>query len=157
KGDLDMDSLNSYGNTETIPPFENAGVKWPLDRIIRGSIPSFHPDAKMSLLIASQKIQDPVFIDTSWLFVGHVDEPLSFLPLAAPAGPRSFLVLANDARLAKSILEAQQKAGNGGVKLFVGKSWIDDSGVETSAEKTIDDVLADADLMATSQAAAASV
>ncbi len=152
----DMDSLNSYGNTETIPPFENAGKKWPHGRIIRGSTSSFYPDKSLAKLFESQGVQDPVYVDTSWLLVGHVDETLSFVTAPKPA-ERSFLVLANDARLAKKMLEDAKTAGHGAEKMFVGKYWLDDTGAETAAEQTIDEVLADTDVMAASAEAAAEV
>jgi len=40
---LDMDSLNSNGNLETIPPYSNGGIDYPLGRLFRGSIPTFIP------------------------------------------------------------------------------------------------------------------
>ncbi|MBI2388114.1 MAG: protein-arginine deiminase [Deltaproteobacteria bacterium] len=152
----DMDSLNSFGNTETIPPFEHAGKKWPLGRIIRGATPSFYPDRSFAALLAAQGVQDPVFVDTSWLFVSHLDETLSFVPAPKPT-QRSFLLLANDARLAKKMLEDAKAAGQGGTKMFLGKYWLDEEGVESPAEVSIDDVLADPDVMAASAEAAAEV
>ncbi len=154
--DPDMDSLNSYGNTETIPPFEHNGKKWPLGRMIRGSTSTFHPDKSLAKLFASQGVQDLVAVDTSWLLVSHVDETISFVAAKDP-GPRSFVVMANDARLAKKMLEDAKAAGHGGEKMFVGKFWLDDTGTEVAAEKTIDEVLGDADIMAASAEAAVEV
>lgn len=157
KANQDMDSLNSFGNTETIPPHEHAGKSWPLGRIIRGSIPSFHPDGVLEKILESQGYQDPVLIDTSWLLVGHVDETISFLPKSGP-GPRSFALLANDARAAKKLLEDAKAAGHGGEKMFIGKAWLDyDTGAEIPAEKTIDEVLADVDVLNASAKAATEV
>ncbi len=153
----DMDSLNSFGNTETIPPFAHGGKSWPLGRILRGSTPSFYPDKKLAALFEAQGVQQPVLIDTSWLLVGHVDETVSFVAAEAP-GARSFLLLANDPRRAKKLLEDARAAGHGDTKVFVGKSWIDhESGDEIPAEKTIAALLDDPDLMAASAAAAAAV
>lgn len=157
KSDLNMDSLNSFGNTETIPPYENGSEKWPLGRIIRGSVPSFHPDATMEKLLESQGQQKPLLIDTSWLFVGHVDETLSFLPMPDSKTSRTFMLLASDARLAKKMLDDQVAAGHGDTMMFVGMKWVDDMGTETPADKSISQVLADADRMAASQKAAADV
>lgn len=157
KAPRDMDSLNSFGNTETIPPFEHGGKSWPMGRILRGSISSFYPDKTLAKLFDAQAVQQPVLVDTSWLLVGHIDETVSFV--AAPkAGARSFLLLANDPRLAKKILEDATMAGHGATKVFVGKSWVDyEARTEIPAEKTIDELLADPDLMAASASAAAAV
>lgn len=153
----DMDSLNSFGNTETIPPFAHGGRSWPLGRILRGSTPSYYPDKQLAALFEAQGVQQPVLIDTSWLLVGHVDETVSFVAAPAP-GPRSFLLLANDPRRAKKLLEDARAGGHGDTKVFVGKSWIDyDSGDEIPAEKTVSELLDDPDLMAASAAAAAAV
>lgn len=158
KSNQDMDTLNSFGNTETIPPYEYAGKSWPLGRVFRGSSPSYYPDKKLAALFESQRVQDPVFVDTSWLLVGHVDETLSFLPRNAPAGPRSFALLANDARAAKKLLEDAKAAGHGDVKMFIDKFWLDyDTGAEIAAVKTVDEVLADVDVMNASAKAAAEV
>jgi len=151
----DMDSLNSFGNTETIPPFEHNGKKWPLGRVLRGSTTSFYPDKSMAKLFAAQLVQEPVFVDTSWLLVGHVDEGISFVAAPKP-GARSFLLLANDARLAKKMLEDAKAAGHGATKMFAGRFWLEESG-EIAAERTIDEVLADADVMAASAKAAVEV
>jgi len=158
KSNQDMDSLNSFGNTETIPPYELAGKSWPMGRMLRGSIPSFHPDTKLERIFEAQGYQDPVLIDTSWLLVGHVDETVSFLPKPKASGPRSFALLANDARLAKKMLEDAKAAGHGGEKMFIGKYWVDyATGEEIAAERSIDDVLADVDVMTASAKAAAEV
>jgi protein-arginine deiminase len=152
KANLDMDSLNSFGNTETIPPFAFGGQSWPLGRIIRGSVPEYHPDASLAKLFDAQQLQKPLLVDTSWLLVGHVDETLSFL-----AKDGGFTLLANDPRLAKTMLEDLVTAGHGDVLMFEGKSFVDDSGNETPAQKSISGVLADADVMAQSQTAAAAI
>lgn len=151
----DMDSLNSFGNTETIPPYEHAGKKWPLGRIIRGATRSFHPDESVTKLFEGQAFQAPVGVDTSWLLVGHVDETISFVTAKEP-GPRSFIVLANDARLAKKLLEDAKAAGHGAEKMFTGKFWLEESG-EVAAERAIDDILADTDIMTASARAAVEV
>ncbi len=158
KHDSDMDSLDSFGNTETIPPYEHGGTAWPLGRILRGSIESFHTDPLFERMLAAQEVQRPLHVDTSWLLVGHVDETLSFVPKpAGAASPRSFWLLANDPRLAKQMFEEQVAKGNGATKLFVGKYWLGDKGEEFPAETTIDAVLADPDVMAESARSAAEV
>ncbi len=149
-----MESLNSFGNTETIPPYTLGSASYPLGRLLRGSIPKFHVDKTLSTIFESQMVQPPVYLDTSWLLVGHVDETLSFLP---SGNARGWIMLANDARLAKKMLEEQVAKGNGGVKMFVGQNWLLDDGTESVAEKSIADVLADTAIMNESAKAATEV
>ena len=147
-----FDTLNSFGNFETIPPYTLNGQTYPLGRVLRGSIPTYYPDQKFQGMIEAQKIQSPVYIDTSWLLVGHVDETTSFVKAPASITPRGWVLLVNDAAMAKTMLETASNAGNGGVPMFVGKSW-----GQSSAQATIDQVLADTDVMSASAEAATEV
>jgi protein-arginine deiminase len=150
-----MDSLDSFGNTETIPPYTLGDKSYPLGRLFRGSIPSFYPDKKFAKMMESQKVQPPVYVDTSWLLVGHVDETISFIKASTPRG---WAMVINDPALAKKMLEDQVEKGNGDVKMFVGKKWINFEGSgELDAEISIADVLADKDIMAESAASGAEV
>ena len=151
---LDMGSLDSMGNTETIPPYELDGVSYPLGRLFRGSVASFYPDRLFSTMLESQGQQPPVYVDTSWLFVGHVDETISFIKANSPRG---WVVLANDARLAKKMLEDAAANGHGSVTMFTGKKWVDDNDKEYPAEATIDEVLANTQIMSESAKAAVEV
>ncbi len=147
-----MDSLNSFGNFETVPPYG----EFPLGRVLRGRTKTFYPDRAFTKMIDAQSIQLPAIdIDTSWLVVGHVDETLSFVQAKSPRG---WVLLANDARLAKKMLEEQVAKGNGSVPMFVGKNWIDwDTEKEIPAQITIADVLADTEVMKASADAAVEV
>jgi protein-arginine deiminase len=145
----DMDSLNSYGNTETIPPHAHAGVTYPLGRILRGSTPSFFPNPAVDDFLAAQRVQPTVFIDTSWLLVGHVDETISFLKSNSSLG---FALLVNDPALAKKMLEDLVGQGHGDAMLFVGKTWINfDTNSTIPAQISVSGVLADTDVMAESK------
>lgn len=135
-----MDTLNSFGNLETIPPYTWSGQSWPLGRVLRGSTPSFYPDTSFDLMVQSQGVQPIVYIDTEWLLVGHVDETTSFIKAASPRG---WVLLLADPTLAKNMLLAQQGNGNGGVQMFVGKFWTGN----VPAVQTINQVLADPDVM----------
>lgn len=147
-------TLNSYGNTETIPPYTLNGVNYPLGRLLRGNIASFAPDPVMTKLMESQQVQPHVYIDTSWLVVAHVDETLSFVK--APTA-RGWVLLVNDPTLARQMLQAEVDRGNGGVQMFIGKSWYDENYRAFPAVKTIAQVLADTDVMSRSASAAAEV
>lgn len=67
-----------YGNLTVSPPT----TRWPHGRVIAGRNTTtgqgFHPDAIGFL--AAQGSQSPVWIDTSWLLIKHVDEIVAFLP-----------------------------------------------------------------------------
>lgn len=152
--DRSMDSLNSFGNFETIPPYAKDGVSYPLGRVLRGNIPTFHPDGHFLKMVESQAVQPPVYVDTSWLLVGHVDETMSFLPVASPRG---WILLVNDAPLARKMLEAEVLAGNGDVKMFEGRQTYGPVGNVISAARSISDVLADTAIMNESAIAAAAV
>lgn len=158
--DSEMDTLDSFGNTETIPPYAFKGTTYPLGRLFRGKANDFFPDTNMSKLLESQGLQPPVYIDTSWLLVGHVDETLSFVKAD---NSRGWTILANDARLAKAMLEEQVKQGNGQTKMFIGKYLsvpVDDEGNQWKdilAETTIQKVLNDPDIMNASAEAAVKV
>jgi protein-arginine deiminase len=151
-----MDSLNSFGNLETVPPHAIGATSYPFGRVIRGQTPTFYPDKTFERMIESQGQQPPIYIDTSWLLVGHVDETLSFVKAATPRG---WKLLVNDARLAKKMLEDQVAAGNGAITMFQGKQWDDenDPNVHTPAEASISAVLADTNVMQASAEAAVEV
>jgi protein-arginine deiminase len=145
-----MDSLNSCGNFETIPPFG----EFPFGRVLRGKTATFFPDPTFVKMVEAQGQQPPVYIDTSWLFVGHVDETISFVKAKTPRG---WALLVNDPTLAKKMLDDQVTSGNGTTPMFVGLSWYDDSGKASAADTTVSGVLANTDVMQTSAKAAASI
>jgi protein-arginine deiminase len=142
----DSDSLDSMGNFETIPPYD----KYPLGRMIRGNTKSFGPDPSFLRMMESQAVQPPVYVDTSWLLVGHIDETISFVKAATPRG---WALLANDPRLAKKMLQDAAMNGNGNAVMFEGLTWDG----QTPAQTTINQVLADMSVMTTSASAAASI
>jgi protein-arginine deiminase len=67
-----------YGNLTVSPATE----AWPEGRVIygRNSVTGdgFHPEVVRFL--AAQRAQPPIWIDTSWLLIKHVDEIVAFLP-----------------------------------------------------------------------------
>jgi protein-arginine deiminase len=153
--DRRMDSLNSFGNLETVPPFQKDGETFPFGRVLRGRTGSFFPDQTFVRMIDGQVQQPAIDIDTSWLFVGHVDETLSFVKASTSRG---WVLLANDARMAKKMLEDQVAAGRGDLTMFVDKSWVNLQTKEKHpAEIAIKDVLADTEVMRASAEAAAEV
>ncbi|WP_234330500.1 protein-arginine deiminase domain-containing protein [Streptomyces acidiscabies] len=118
KPDTPVDwSLNSFGNLETIPPYTNKGRAYPAGRIIMGERKDsgVRPSQKMRTLLASQGLQDPLLLDTSWLGVGHVDEFVQFLPADTPRGWRLGLA---DPDAGLRLLRDAQQAGHGATKMF---------------------------------------
>lgn len=135
-----MDTLNSFGNLETIPPYTKNGVLYTLGKVFRGSTPTFYPDKTFDKMITSQTVQGVFYIDTEWLLVGHVDETISFIKASTPRG---WAMLAADPTLAVTMLQQAQQAGFGNTQMFVGKFW---SGNQPAAV-SINQVLADPDVM----------
>jgi len=136
-------TLNAQGNTELIPP--HAGH--PLGRLLIGRTARFSPDLSYLRLLESQGLQAPLYVDTSWLLIGHVDETLAFIPAQTPRGWR---VLVADPALARRLLQDASDRGHGAARLFAGQTWQTREGLELPAERSVDEVLADADIMADS-------
>jgi protein-arginine deiminase len=148
-------SMNSFGNWEVVPPYRTDEAAYPLGRNIWGSGAKTvdQPDASFAAFVRAQSVQPPLTVDTSWLTVGHVDEIFSFV--RAPS-PRGWTVLVGSPTLARQMLLDLQASGHGSVKLFAGKQSYDfskESEPVVQASRSIDAILADADLMAESQRA----
>ncbi len=143
-------TFNSTGNLETVPPYEKDGVRYPLGRVLMGSTPNARPDPSFTRMLEAQRMQPPLYVDTSWLDVGHVDEIFSFVPAGTPRG---WLTLVADPRLARKMLEDAQAQGHGEARLFTGKYW-GRSRQQALAEVTVSQVLADTAVRDASETAA---
>ncbi|MFF8382286.1 protein-arginine deiminase domain-containing protein [Streptomyces kanasensis] len=110
-------TLNSMGNLETVPPYTHGGRSFPAGRIIMGERKDYgsKPAQAMRTLLASQGMQDPLLLDTSWLHVGHVDEFVQFLPADTPRGWKIGIA---DPEAGLKLLRDAQKAGHGKVRMF---------------------------------------
>ena len=109
-------SLNSFGNLEVTPRLTAEGKDWLLGRVYYGSTPGEQePQKSLVDFLEAQVVQGPVALDSGWLFVGHVDEFISFVPFpnAAP-GAKPFKVLLASPKRAFEILDAEKAAGRGG-------------------------------------------
>jgi protein-arginine deiminase len=111
-------TLNSMGNLETVPPYAHGGRSFPAGRIIMGERKDdgSKPARAMRTLLKSQGFQDPLFLDTSWLHVGHVDEFVQFLP--APGTARGWRIGIADPEAGLKLLRDAQKAGHGSTRMF---------------------------------------
>ncbi|HEY3446636.1 MAG TPA: protein-arginine deiminase family protein [Myxococcales bacterium] len=148
-----MDTLDSFGNLETVPPYSWNGRSYPLGRTYRGSVPTWHPDSSVTTMFESQQVQPPLYVDTSFLLVGHVDETVTFLKAN---NSRGWTIAIADPTLAKTMLEAEETAGHGSAVLFAGMYWPDNWGY-TPADITITDLLNDTAVMSASATAAAGI
>lgn len=73
-------SQDSFGNLEVTPPVTVDGVHYPFGRIYYGRYGNQGPVSGLRDFVASQKVQAPFQIDSTWLCVGHVDEFSSWIP-----------------------------------------------------------------------------
>ncbi|KJV05479.1 hypothetical protein VZ94_17890 [Methylocucumis oryzae] len=94
-------------------------------------------------MLAAQGVQPLLKIDTSWLAVGHVDEILQVVPAN---NRRGWTFAVPDPRLAVRLLRAAQAKDNGEATLFTGRPV--GRFTNASAQRTINEILADAELMA---------
>ncbi|GGK39981.1 hypothetical protein GCM10010124_35820 [Pilimelia terevasa] len=109
------DTFNSFGNLETIPPYRNGGKEFPAGRMVMGEDPGGQgPSALQRRVLAAQGAQEPLYLDSGWLQVGHVDEFLQFLPATSGRGWR-FAVA--DPRGAVALLRRAAETGSGGTPL----------------------------------------
>ncbi len=103
--------IDWFGNLEVSPP-----VPWfPRGRILTGKQKelTFHPD--LLAFLEKQKAQwPPVFVDVSWLTIGHVDEVQNFVPARDRKGWRVLLPCPDTALAALEGLAENQP-------VFVGK------------------------------------
>ncbi|PIM73372.1 hypothetical protein CTU88_06280 [Streptomyces sp. JV178] len=110
-------TLNSMGNVETIPPYAQGDRSFPAGRIIMGHRPDSgsKPAKVMRTFLKSQGLQDPLFLDTSWLHVGHVDEFVQFLPADTPRG---WKLAVADPEAGLKLLRDAKAAGHGSKRMF---------------------------------------
>lgn len=105
--------INSMGNLECIPPFTHDGVHWPSGRIIMGT--HGHYQHHLLEFFRAQEIQDPLLLDTGWLWVGHVDEFVQFLPAKTERG---WVMVVVDTNAALRLLQQARDDGYGSLDLI---------------------------------------
>lgn len=140
-------TLDSFGNLEVSPPVTVDGRTYPLGRIIVGGRrdgdlkhSSRQMMAEVRQFLYAQRVQFPFELYTDWLSVGHVDEIVSFVH--DDTAPKGFRCLLASPTKAKEILQDLSNADYGAIPLFEGKFRGDGS----DAQRTVDEVLADAAL-----------
>ncbi|KAJ8391162.1 hypothetical protein AAFF_G00095910 [Aldrovandia affinis] len=120
--DEKVNSLDSFGNLEVSPPVTVDGKSYPLGRIIIGvAFPTATQGRNMTKVVQdflwAQKVQKPIALFSDWLYVGHVDEFMSFVPAPDRKGFR--LLLASPDAGYKLFKELQHD-GHGRAELFEG-------------------------------------
>ncbi|RDA86527.1 hypothetical protein CP532_1912 [Ophiocordyceps camponoti-leonardi (nom. inval.)] len=102
---------DSMGNLEAIPPYTHSGKTYPAGRAIMGS--QYGEKPYMMNFLKAQELQDPIEIDTSWLFIGHADEFMQFLPYNSSRG---WVLVVSDPLAGLQVLADAMIAGHGEVK-----------------------------------------
>ncbi|MBC8134984.1 MAG: hypothetical protein H8F28_03750 [Fibrella sp.] len=121
--------IDWYGNLEVSPPVPG----YPHGRVLTGFQKElrFHPD--LIAFLEAQELQcPPLYLDVSWLTIGHVDELINFVP--ARGSGKGFRALLPSPQLAKSLLEKAVKGGHGDVEVFAGTKQ------ETTVSKLLNEV-----------------
>lgn len=135
--------IDWFGNLEASPPVKVNGREYRNGRIYVGTQGerSMHPD--VIKFLEAQDAQSPVlWIDTSWLVIGHVDETVSWVPSKVGTPYR---MLMPSPRLAVEILRKAENAAPGGMLNRGTKREGDRPG---EYERPVADALNDKDLMA---------
>ncbi|XP_063032848.1 protein-arginine deiminase type-1-like [Melospiza melodia melodia] len=132
-------SLDSFGNLEVSPPVTVQGKEYPLGRILIGSSFPRVGGRRMAKAVrdflVAQKVQAPVELFSDWLYVGHVDEFLTFVPAPDRKGFR--LLLASPSACYQ-LLKEKQEEGFGEAAMF--------QGLDRVSKPTINEILADEEL-----------
>ena len=123
---------DSFGNLETITPYELDGAAYPVGRVIYGDAgDGYAPHSDFTSFFDAQWVQDPVVLDTSWLIIAHVDEFVQFLPADNAYG---WTIAIKDVPAAFEVLREAQAAGHGDAQVFSRPD---------APQMTIDELLAD--------------
>jgi protein-arginine deiminase len=151
------DTLDSFGNTETTPPYVSPdGRFYPFGRVYRGrggpALPDYRPDPTLSAIIEAQGMQPIFWLDTSWLAVGHVDETVSFVPTETERGWS--LLHAAPLEAVELLEHARDDLGAGEAILFEDRTYPSGGWYPLPAARTVEEVLDDTDVMAATARAA---
>uniref|UniRef100_F6YPC2 protein-arginine deiminase n=1 Tax=Xenopus tropicalis TaxID=8364 RepID=F6YPC2_XENTR len=118
----EVTSLDSFGNLEVSPPVTVNGKDYPLGRILIGSSFPTSSGRRMTKAVRdflyAQRVQAPVELYSDWLYVGHIDEFMTFVPTADKKGFR--LLLASPVACFQ-LFRQKKDEGHGDVTLFQGK------------------------------------
>ena len=133
-------SLNWGGNVEIIPPHTHDGKTYPFGRIVigRGRGSDRMVQRQLDFFDAQAVQGPPISVYVRWLWVAHVDEVFQFVENHnAGTGDREWVVVIASPDKAIELLENASDAGHGAAVVFEGRD----------EETTVDEILADADLL----------
>lgn len=99
--------LSATGNVESVPPYETGTASYPHGRVVIGNAGDSRPFPEMLTLFEAQGVQEPLYVDTSWLAAGHVDE---FMTVVPASNERGWALAVADPRSAMALLEAAPAA-----------------------------------------------
>jgi protein-arginine deiminase len=108
-------SFDMGGNYAVVPPHTHDGRYYPHGRKLAGAAPGYTADPAFNAMLDVQGHQRPIYVDTGWLEVGHVDEFVAFVESDTPRG---WTMVLADPELALDLLRAEIERGNGGAPLF---------------------------------------
>jgi protein-arginine deiminase len=108
-------SFDMGGNYAVVPPYTHNGWYYPQGRKLVGAAPGFSADPAFNAMLEAQEHQRPIYLDTSWLEVGHVDEFVAFVESDTERG---WTMLVADPELAIELLRDEVGRGNGDASLF---------------------------------------
>lgn len=149
-------SLNYGGNLELSPPVLNDRVNAPYGRFIVGGGDlglltgrpyEDHMTTPQRDFLEAQPQGPCIEISTEWLGVGHADEIFQFVPDNSGMGAHPFKVAIAGPLLARGSLTEMSEAGLGTTVVFSGRR----------SQTTVDEILADEDLMVFNDAAQARI
>ena len=135
--------IDWYGNLEVSPPVTANGRAFEHGRFYAGTQAerAMHPE--VVAFLEAQGAQGPVlWLDTSWLVIGHVDETVSWVPSKVGT---PFRMMVPSPRLAVEILRRAERSAPGGVLNRGARLEGDRPG---EFERPVADVLKDGELMA---------
>lgn len=139
------DWIDQFGNLEILPPHTSPGGKsYTYGRILTASQGSLRMHADVLAFLEHQGVQwPPLYLDASFVLVGHVDELVSVIPTTDGLGYR--VLVASPAR-GLALLEDLVKKGRGDLPFLEGKR---------KPSPTASSMLADAKLVAQNREAEA--
>ncbi|NIY76080.1 hypothetical protein HED22_10525 [Thalassospira sp. HF15] len=120
-------SANSGGNIAVTPPVQKtvngATTNYLYGRFYYGHNRYHTVDQSSRDFMAAQSMQPPIELDTDWLYVGHVDEMMTFIPDNNPADSfKKWKLLVASPAEAYRILNANSGA-HGNARMLVEPDW----------------------------------
>jgi len=135
--------IDWYGNLEVSPPVTANGREFTNGRVYAGTQGERGMHPEVIAFLEAQETQGPVlWLDTSWLVIGHVDEAVSWVP-ARVGTP--FRMMVPSPRLAVEILKRAELDAPGGILNRGTRRKSDRPG---ESERPVAEALADEGLMA---------